>query len=478
MKSRNIAAVGRVEKEGKMVFAVASGAGALMWVCASVAGLWLCTGMACAAEIEATPDNIAQVLEDARAGDTVLMADGVYKGGLGLARSGTENRPITIRAAGDAAVVDGGRDCLTLDGVSWVTVEGIRFQNAERAGVYVRRRGMPEAPGPAGEEHPEPAEHITIRNCVCANNRVWGIITSHIEHFTVEGCETFGATVEHGIYVANSGDDPIIRNNIVHHNVGNGIHINGDPDCGGDGIISRALVEGNVIYENGTRGGSAMSVMHVQDSIFRNNLLYHNYAHGFTLFWYTGDEATQSSKRNVIVNNTVYFRPGEGRFSLLMRRSATGCTVKNNIFAGGSRGAMYIEPSCLEGLDIDRNVVFNHRGQRLIGDASEGAGEGVSSVDGDERKGQWGRLGFEPDTSDGLDILLDAWRAHGLSPDSLFGEMPKFADEAGGDFRLTDGSVGIDDGESITDLAPFDIEGAPRPQGEGFDCGCYEMRAE
>ena len=467
-----------MEREDRMGIFAGTGATALSYLFVALAGLALFAGVAQAAQIDATPDNIAQALEDARAGDTVLFADGVYQGGLRLGNSGTEGKPIILKAAGSAAVVDGGMDCLTLDGVSWVIVEGIRFQNAERAGVYVRRRGMPEAPGAAGADHPEPAERITIRDCVAANNRVWGIITSHIEHFTVEGCETFGSTVEHGIYVANSGDDTIIRNNIVHHNAGNGIHINGDPDCGGDGVISRALVEGNIIYENGTRGGSAMSVMHVQDSIFRNNLLYHNYAHGFTLFWYTGDEATQSSKRNIVVNNTVYFRPGEGRFSLLMRRSSTGCTVKNNIFAGGSRAAMYIEPSCLEGLDIDRNIVFNHPGQRLIGDASEGAGEGVSSVGGDERMGAWRRLGFEPDTSHGLEISLDAWRAHGFSRDSIFGEPVKFADEAGGDFRLIDGSVGIDNGQAITDLAPFDIEGTRRPQGEGFDCGCYEKPVE
>ena len=457
-----------------MVFAVGSGIGALAVVCAGFAVLWLCAGPALAAEIKAAPGDIEKILLEVGPGDTVLLSDGTYPGGLHLAVSGSEGAPITLKAAGSGAVVDGGRDCLSLDGVSWITVEGIRFQNAERAGVYVRRRGIPETPGGNGEDYPEPAEHVTIRNCVCANNRVWGIITSHIEHFTVEGCETFGATVEHGIYVANSGDDPVIRNNVVHHNVGNGIHINGDPDCGGDGIISRALVEGNVIYEHGTRGGSAMSVMHVQDSIFRNNLLYHNYAHGFTLFWYTGDEATQSSRRNTIVNNTVYFRPGEGRFSLLMRRSATDCTVKNNIFAGGARGAMYIEPSCLEGLTIDHNVVFNHPSQRLIGDASEGAGEGVSSVGGDRRMSEWDRLGFDPDTSDGLEISVEAWRAHGFSAHSIFGEKPVFADEPAGDFRLKAPSPGIDDGEDLGDLVPADVEGTPRPQGGGFDCGCYE----
>ncbi len=420
------------------------------------------------ATVEADPENIQAVLDAVNPGDTVVLSDGTYTGGLRLSRSGTSEAPIVIRAAGKGAVVDGGRDGLSLDGVSWVTVEGIRFQNAEVAGIYVRQAR------PSG---PPYASHVTIRNCVFADNRKWGCITSHIDHFVIEGCETFGATIEHGIYVANASVGPIVRNNIVHHNVGNGIHINGDPDCGGTGLIEGALVEGNVIFENGTRGGSALSIMHVTDSLFRNNLIYHNYAHGITLFAYTGDIETQSCRRNRVYHNTVFFRPGEGRFSLLMRRKSRDCDVRNNVFVGGARGAMYVEPSCLDGLTIDRNVVFNFPGQRLFGDSLEG--KNFDSTEGSAaRLETWKKLGFEPDTADGVEIDIRRWVEKGFDTNSSFDVMPEFADTEKGDFHLAGGSAGIDFGDNLAEAVPVDIEGTTRPQGTAPDCGCYEMTRE
>ncbi len=429
-----------------------------------------------AGTIKAGPKNLQAVLDAAGPGDTILLEDGLYKGGLHLKHSGEEGAPITIKAAGAGVVVDGGDNALQLDGVSWVTIDGIRFQNAGVAGIYVRSRGWPEAP--YGETDPLQvpfASHITIRNCVCADNVKWGIITSHIDHFTVEGCETYGSKIQHGIYVANSSDYALLRNNTVHHNAGNGIHINGDPDCAGNGLIRWALVENNRIFENGKLGGSAMSIMQVQDSLFRNNLLYNNYAHGFTLFWYTGDEATQSSKRNQVYNNTVFFRPGEGRFSLLMRRSSTDCKVKNNIFVGGARGAMYVEPSCLDGLDIDHNVIFNYPGQRLFGDALEGVN--FDSEDGSaERLEAWSALGFEPDVSSGVEISMAKWAEKGFDVHSTIGVAPQFADVEEADFHLAPGSPGIEMGTDLGRLVPTDIDDTPRPRGGRYDCGCYERK--
>ncbi|MHC4714773.1 MAG: choice-of-anchor Q domain-containing protein [Planctomycetota bacterium] len=47
-----------------------------------------------------------------------------------------------------------------------------------------------------------------------------------------------------------------------------------------------------------------------------------------------------------------------------------------------------------------------------------------------------------------------------------------------GDFHLAAGSAGIDFGDDLTETVPVDIEGTKRPQGSGFDCGCYERKAE
>ncbi len=432
------------------------------YIAASLLALIALSLSAHAETIAATPETIVQVLARVNPGDTVVLADGVYKGDHRLTRSGREGAPIVIRGQG-GAVFDGGDTCLWLEGASWVTVENVRFQNATTAGMRVRMGPLPDA------------EHVTVRDCVFADNRKWGIITSHVNHFTIEDCEAFGATIEHGIYVANSGDDNVIRNNRIHHNAGNGIHMNGDPSCGGDGVMSRLLCEGNVVYENGTKGGSGLSIMHVQDSIFRNNLLYDNHAGGIVLFWYVGDEKTQSSKNNVIANNTVYYPPGQGRSCLLMRNTATGNRVENNIFVGGQRGTVFIEPSCLPGLVMDHNVIANYDGVRLIGDSQTSAArtegtEVVRPVD------EWTAAGFSPDTSNGTLVPVDEWLAHGYDAHSAFGKMPQFVDAAKGDFRLAPGSVGIDMGANLAELVKTDILGVPRPQGKAFDCGCYEAK--
>jgi len=410
---------------------------------------------ASAETIEATPETLPAILAAVNPGDTVVLADGVYKGDARLTRSGSAEKPIVIKPAGKSAVFDGGDTCLWLEGASWVAVEGIRFQNAATAGMKVRMGDKPDA------------EHVTVRNCVFADNKKWGIITSHVNSFTIEGCETFGATIEHGIYVANSGDDNVIRNNLVHHNVGNGIHMNGDPSCGGDGVMSRLLCEGNKIWENGSKGGSGLSVMHVQDSLFRNNLLYDNHATGIVLFWYTGDEKTQSSKRNKILNNTVFFRPGDGRLCLLMRKTAVDNIVKNNIFVGGKRGVVYAEPSCFDGFVSDCNVIANHPGQRLFGDAEE---EEAAKLAPDFEK-----IGVRIDSKSGVEIAVADWQKKGLDTHSSIGKMPVFSDPFGGKFRLDPESVGIGMGEHLADV-PADITGAPRPSDKPRDCGCYQSR--
>jgi predicted outer membrane repeat protein len=50
---------------------------------------------------------------------------------------------------------------------------------------------------------------------------------------------------------------------------------------------------------------------------------------------------------------------------------------------------------------------------------------------------------------------------------------PLFVDSVGRDFRLTSGSPCIDAG-TPTGAPPTDIEGTPRPQGNGYDMGAYE----
>src|SRR5436190_7986514 len=97
-------------------------------------------------------------------------------------------------------------------------------------------------------------DRITVRRCNVHGSVVTGIFDGFANHPVYEDNESW-QNGEHGIYHSNSGDDGIIRNNRLHHNVGCGIHDNGDASQGGDGIISRMLIEKNTIWENGMGGG-------------------------------------------------------------------------------------------------------------------------------------------------------------------------------------------------------------------------------
>jgi parallel beta-helix repeat protein len=393
------------------------------------------------------------MLDKASPGDTVKLADGIYKGGLRMSRSGTAEAPIVIRGDNAKAIIEGGqRDGLVVAS-SWVVVDGIRFQKAGRGGIGIL------------SEPDSPTQHVTLRNCVCADNGSWGVITSHTNFFTVENNECFGSVKEHGIYVSNSGDDPIVRGNRLHHNAANGLHVNGDPECGGDGIISRGLIEKNVIWENGKQGGSGINLTHVQDSLIRNNLVYHNYASGISIYFDTGGPAAVS-RRNKVLNNTFYFRAGEGRFCVNLIRESSEITFRNNIFFGGIYSAAYVDPSCMKGLDMDYNVYAEHPGYFLLGDASE---------DNEALAKAYRDAGFDvkTETGKGVEVTVESWQKRGYDTHSSFGVAPKFVDMEKGDFHLAPGSAGISAGTPLGDLVPDDLEGNPRPKDKAWDAGCY-----
>ena len=93
--------------------------------------------------------------------------------------------------------------------------------------------------------------------------------------------------------------------------MGNDIVI-GMAGSGGDGIISHALIENNIIYENGSGGGSGINMDGVTDSVVRNNLLYNNHASGISLYQIDGGS---DSHDNRVLNNTIVMA-ADGRWAI------------------------------------------------------------------------------------------------------------------------------------------------------------------
>lgn len=246
---------------------------------------------------------------------------------------------------------------------------------------------------------------------------------------------------EHGIYFSNSADHPIIRYNTCHHNNANGIHMNGDESMGGDGLITDATVECNIIYENGIGGGSGINCDGVAESRIFNNLLYMNHASGISLYCI---DASAGSYNNKIYNNTI-INATDARWCLNINTDSYGDTVYNNILINLHpwRGSISIDVSSLPDFWSDYNVLVNSM-----------SNDGGNSA-----------------------ITLAAWQVLGYDPHSMLADPldSLFADWSSGDYHLRAGCQATDSGtDQVLPIVQYDLDGVLRPQGLAFDIGVYE----
>jgi hypothetical protein len=376
--------------------------------------------------------------DSARAGDDVIVLPGIYQG-FRARNSGTALAPVRFLAQPGVVVSSPGSansnsDNIWVRDVDYVVIDGFEVRNAPRAGIAVQGEPTANATG------------VVIRRCFCHDNGRWGIFTGFARDLLLEDNETSGSVAEHGIYVSNSGDRPVVRRNHVHDNHASGIQLNADPaqqgsdpnDPQGDGIIVDAVIEANVIHGNGTGGGAAINLASVRMSVIRNNLLYANNASGVA-GWDDGEGSNLYGTRdNQIVGNTIV-QPSNGRFAVALKNGSINNQVLDNILLhGGTRGSLEVDPSSQTGLLSDYNVVVN-----------------VFSDDSNFLTlAQWRALGFDVHSRTATAAAL-------------------FVDAGADDYHLAATSPAIDAGTSVTALAT-DLDGEPRPQGAGFDIGADE----
>jgi parallel beta-helix repeat protein len=362
-------------------------------------------------------------------GDIITVRAGNYRGAE-FTRSGTAALPITLRAA-SGALVNINQDIsatrrhgINLEGASHMIVEGFTVNGRGLAGIRAVL-----------------CDNVTIRNNRTDANGRWGILTGFCNDLRIENNVATNSVIEHGIYVSNSGDRPVIRNNLISGNNANGIHMNGDFSAGGDGVISNALVENNIIFNNGTGGGSGINMDGVQNSLIRNNLIYGSRASGMSLYQIDGGGA---STGNRVLNNTIIVSSA-GRWALNIQDAAINNTVRNNIFLSdhASRGAIDISSNSLTGFSSNNNVAISR---------------------------------FT--TNGGSTILnLAQWQAQtGQDANSRVANASQlFVGTT--DFHLSSTAPAIDAGELRVDV-PSDLEGNPRPSGSTHDAGAYEVNMD
>ena len=364
-------------------------------------------------------------------GDSVIVFEGNYVG-FDIRTSGSENSPIVFKAVNQNVIINKPNyktsDGINVENANWIVIDGFKIVNQARAGIRAAVSNF-----------------IVIKNNYCTQNNYWGIFTGFTNDIILENNICSYSVQQHGIYVSNSGDRPTVRNNECYGNNGCGIQLNADASQGGDGIITNAVINGNILYDNGTGGGSAINLDGVQNSIIYNNLIYNNHATGIALFMIDGAEG---SKNNKVYNNTI-INPAYARWAMLINSGSTGDTLYNNIFINhhNFRGSISVDASSINNFFSDYNIIVD----RLSID------DGESSMS----LANWQKLGYD------------------LHSQIAMPEDQLFINSVSGNFHLITGSQAINTGTSlVSNLVSSDITGLSRPQGDGIDIGAYEYSPE
>jgi len=396
--------------------------------------------------------EIGRAISLATPGDTIVIQAGDYKAFQIRDVRGTKENPIIIKAESEVRVFpdktrEDNRDNIDVLNCDWLIFDGLSSFDAARAGMLINH-----------------SHHITVRNGVFGNNRYWGIFAGFCNDILLENNECYGSKVQHGIYVANSGDRPTVRKNVLYNNYQCGVQLNADLSEGGgrnvkrDGVISNAMVEDNFIYDNGIGGGSAINLDGVQDSIIRNNVLYNNHASGIAVYKI---DAGQGPKNLKIYNNTVVMAR-DARWAMVVHETLGPIFIKNNIF--------YNKNPRRGGLSIgDWPTKWNKLMLGLLKPSPEvkdvysdynifGGGKGVVTTDGNETR-----------------FNLRIWQKTGNDKHSRqVGLEQIFKDEGKDQYELMKNSVAVDAGVKVDEVTD-DIKGTPRPQGKKYDIGAFEV---
>ncbi len=387
-------------------------------------------------------ETIQKGADVAVAGDTVYVKAGVYYEWVDVKNTGTVGAPIVFAAyPGDEPVIDGTgvnvpdwHALFYADEKSHIVIDGFEIRSVDSATVYLIRINS--------------GEDVTVRNCVVHGNNLGDVCYSPTSGACSSGLffgECNGGLIENNevydtgrnaIHLSDSNNITIRRNYVhdnPHHNAVNNFPKTTEPQT----VHRGNNIEYNIL--TGSTGG--VYLRYEAENVIHDNLIFGNLHSGIMLA-----PASASGVENYvyradtkIYNNTIIGNGGNG----IQSSNGTHFTIKNNIIAdNGGAYSIYINSSAGSGHAIDNNlyhpsVRFGH------------AGSDYTS--------------------------LGSWQSStGFGASSLVAE-PGFADAAGADFSLTAGSEAIDrgldlSGEGVTQ----DIDGVPRPQGDGFDIGAYE----
>ena len=344
------------------------------------------------------------------AGDTVLVASGVYSEEVDVPRSGTAANPIVIAAVGGASVTVRGQDHgFQLSSRSWVTIRGFRIVDTLDHGIDVSGGSHLRIEGNEVAGAGRPVDGATGR----------GISLSSTTNSIVERNHVHGNS-DAGIFIGTGATGNYVARNTTSDNARGFTRAAAGIDVRGPSTT----VTRNITFDNEDSGINIWNG--ANGSLVSNNVCYRNGDHGID---------NKASNNTRIRSNTVYGGVDSG----IEVVSSTGVSLANNISANNgidsprTEGNIRVDEASAPSTSLDYDFVF------------------LSSP------------GVMIDFNDEQYESLAAFRAatgrevHGLQAN------PRFRAPSRGIFRLTPGSRAIDSANSgVSGHPQVDADGRRR----------------
>ena len=260
--------------------------------------------------------TIQKAVDMARAGDVVLVRNGIYREAVVLRFSGQDGRPTVIKNyPGERPVIQPGELGKQPPGqgvllqaqegyqnpIGWITIEGLEIRYGWD-GIKIYN-----------------AHDIIIRNCNIHENWNQGILGNGnrvlIDRNIIAGNGTnkdIAQNLIHGIYA--TGTTFTITNNLIHSNTAYGIQVAAydykeESMAGPEYADARNwLIANNTIALNKNRAGMVIWQDGVENCVVQNNIFYRNGGVNGILFY------TQQDRRHLVRNN-IFYPPGENLVS-------------------------------------------------------------------------------------------------------------------------------------------------------------------
>lgn len=360
----------------------------------------------------------------AKAGDTVIVAAGVYQEQVVPQHSGTVDQPIVFTNAKGGSVSIAGKGCgFKISDRQWITVKNFVISDTDSYGVQVER-----------------SSHIVLDHLhvTRTGQPIKGALAMGWSYIQAAVGLKRGPSTRKGIYLKEVTDS-VVQQNIVEGNSDSGIFL-------GAGT-KRVHVVGNTVSHNARgypRAASGIEFWDSSENVIEANIIFDNED--------SGVQVRGGSHDNYIVNNVIYRNGDHGiDLSNALRHRIVANTLYRNLSAG-----INIErtPNTIvsNNITVDNGAKKSHANIQIDGDSLEG-----TTLDYDlvymsmpARQIVWGSQSFK---SLQKYTVATGFEKHGVEAN------PKFVDPAAGDFRLRQDSPAIDsahsgiDGALKTDIA-------------------------